>query len=76
MSNVFDRMVSENGAPSESDELSDKEPSSLRAFDGEAMGDTPRTSCDVKKVTQELLKHGYLEEAQKGDLFRRGRSRA
>ena len=29
-----------------------------------------RTPADVKELTQELLKHGYVEESRKADMFR------
>lgn len=64
MSNVFDRIVSGNGQspkPQEwHSELPDVPPS-------EVVDDT---SLEVKELTQELLKHGYLEEAAKPRLFR------
>lgn len=71
MSNVFDRMASETEAVSESGTLSSEDPSSLRTSDNESQDDDRlRTSSDVKKISQELLKHGYLEEAQKREIFR------
>jgi hypothetical protein len=70
MSNVFDRMVSQNGgAPDAIVPIEE-------VFDSQASGhaseadELARTAPDVKKVTQELLRHGYLEEAQKRELFR------
>ncbi|MCG8649731.1 MAG: DUF4194 domain-containing protein [Pirellulales bacterium] len=70
MSNIFDRMVFETEASQEPDEFSDKEHSLPAASDDRVPDDTPQTSSAVKKVTQELLKHGYLDEAQKRELFR------
>lgn len=70
MSNVFDRMVSQNGVS----------PDAIASFEEEIDSPAPRhtneadelalTPPDVKNVTQELLRHGYLEEAQKRELFR------
>ncbi len=35
-------------------------------------GDTPdRTPAEIREVTQELLKHGFVEEAQSAEMFRR-----
>jgi hypothetical protein len=70
MSNVFDRKVSENGATPGSNGDAEEELSSLNARDDDGKDDAARTSADVRKVTQELLKHGYLEEGQKRELFR------
>ncbi len=70
MSNFFDRMVSENGAARSAHEDSAEEVSSQPVRDEAGDGDALRTPADVRKVTQELLKHGYLEEGQKRELFR------
>src|SRR5581483_5561827 len=63
------RLVSESEALSTSDTLPEETLSQadLAIGDGEV---AQRTPADVKKVTQELLKHGYLEEADSADLFR------
>jgi hypothetical protein len=71
MSNFFDRMLEES--------------QSLQSSDSPALQeqiDTPNTpsldestyltSSEVKAVVQELLKHGFLEESKRADLFRRG----
>jgi hypothetical protein len=70
MSSIFDRMVSENGASSKAEELAEEEVSSLSAANEDTTNEGPRTASDIKKAAQELLRSGYLEEAQKGDLFR------
>jgi hypothetical protein len=62
MTNVFDQMATRDGdtndskAARKSDDLPEQSPAS--------------TSSDVKQITQELLKHGFVEESQKADLFR------
>jgi len=79
MKNIFDQMVAESG-----DHLSaDIHPPSGRVAGEERAGgegsannvlaeaETARTPADVREVVQSLLKHGYLEESRKSDLFRR-----
>lgn len=62
MTNVFDQMATGDGDTNDSE--------SARAS-GEMPEQSPdSTSGDVKQITQELLKHGYVEEARKADLFR------
>lgn len=70
MSNIFDRMVTETEMVREADESHDQDLSSAADSDGRAWDHTDSTSSDVKKTTQELLKYGYLDEAQKPELFR------
>jgi hypothetical protein len=70
MSNFFDRLVSEGEALSTSDTLPEEKLSQADLAIGDGEEVAQRTPADVKKVTQELLKHGYLEEADSADLFR------
>lgn len=70
MTNIFDRMVSETKPTQEPVELAGKDASSPEVSGTTAPENSQWTSSDVKKVTQELLKHGYLDVAQKRDLFR------
>jgi hypothetical protein len=71
MKNIFDRMVTEGDESSESPDDAVAQPSvnGNPCADGSDLA--PRTPSEVKEVTQELLKHGYLEEAQNSELFRR-----
>ena len=69
MTNIFDRMASEKdpGNPtSEHGLASDNTPSQLSAS---AEG-IEQTSPNIKAVVQELLKHGFLEETNRQELFR------
>lgn len=65
MSNVFDRIASGNGERLEQQglksQVADVKPSEVAEY----------VSVDVKEVTQELLKHGFIEEAAKPALFQR-----
>jgi hypothetical protein len=70
MSNIFDRMVSGDEAASTSEELSVNGLSSSHAPNSDTAQNSPQTSSEVKQATMELLKHGYLEEAEKRELFR------
>lgn len=65
MSNIFDRIASGNGRVPERDE------SVSHTTDVEQPEAADSTPLEVKQVTQELLKHGYIEEATKTDLFKR-----
>lgn len=65
MSNVFDRMVSGDKEASEHTESSPQPP------DTKSVDEAASTSSDVKEVTQELLRYGYLEEVRKPTLFQR-----
>lgn len=68
MSNFFDSLVSEVEAARE--RRTDEDAASLPVGEDQIANDTRQTLSDVKKVTQELLKHGYLDETQQRDLFR------
>lgn len=70
MSSIFDRIVLESQLARKPEEPLTEAASPLRPGDGQGMELAPRTSSDVKKVTQELLKYGYLEAAEKPELFR------
>jgi hypothetical protein len=70
MKNVFDRMAQEDDASYRS-----AAPEAELPIDGKADTNTCdepfRTSPEVRELTQQLLKHGYLEEAQGAEAFRR-----
>lgn len=74
MSNIFDRMTNANDPAHEIADDSDfvagseSEPSENLAASSEG-GET--TSADIKAAVQELLKHGFIEEANRQGLFRR-----
>jgi hypothetical protein len=70
MSNIFDRKVSRVEATSTSIEPSENGFPSLHAPNIGTPENIPQTSSEVKQATMELLKHGYLEEAEKRELFR------
>jgi hypothetical protein len=61
--NIFDRMVTD--AEGESNVSSDRVESPDFITGAHA-----NTAADVKRSTQELLRHGSLEESQKRELFR------
>lgn len=63
MSNVFDRLAAGNGRP--------PEPSPPAAPPDIEQTDADCTSAEVKEVTQELLKHGSIDESAKRALFQR-----
>lgn len=65
MSNVFDRIVSGNGEFREQQDLKS------HATDVKQPEGAESTSLEVKELAQELLKHGYIEEAVKPVLFQR-----
>ena len=70
MKNVFDRMAAkdENAFEPAGDSLA--QPSMNGDAVAEAEDGPIRTSAEVKEVTQELLKHGYVEEGPGSNLFR------
>ncbi len=70
MKNIFDQMASEEspGAPPVEHDLADDETPAQLSATGV---DLAPTSPDIKAVVQELLKHGYVEESNRQDLFRR-----
>lgn len=71
MKNVFDRMVTEDEDALEPSRGSVAQPS----MNGHTLADAEervlQTSAEVKQITQELLKHGYIEETPGSNLFRR-----
>lgn len=70
MSSVFDRMLSQaNGSGRDIPPL-DSEPSSSAPNGRVSVEYAPSTLLEAKKATQELLKYGYLEEAESPELFR------
>ena len=71
MSNVFDSMISENGdgqkrMSPELQDVSAKSPAAREALNSDSVSKTPRA---VREVTQELLRHGYIEASRKPDYF-------
>ena len=71
MKNIFDRMVTEVEDSSEATGDMLAQPSTNGNPCAGASDGSIRTPSEVKEVTQELLKHGFLEEAQDSNLFRR-----
>ena len=73
MKNVFDRMASGAEKVSESIEASSRPLGTELSGkpDANTTDESASTSSDVKEVSQELLKYGYLEEARKPTLFQR-----
>lgn len=59
MSNAFDRITS--GSPARLEQPESKS----QAADVNQSQKADDTSLEVKELTQELLKHGYIEEAAK-----------
>lgn len=70
MKNIFDRMAEEDDASSRS-AAPDAEPPIDGKADTNTCDEPFRTSPEVRELTQQLLKHGYLEEAQGAEAFRR-----
>ena len=70
MTNIFDKMASEVEPEAPSSELTVVmgNSQSQGSRDGD---DIARTPLEIKAAIQELLKHGYLEESNRQDLFRR-----
>jgi len=77
MSNVFDSMISENGdsqkdvseaAPKATGDSAPQSSGERDASNSDTAAKTPR---EVREVTQELLRHGFIEESRKSDWFRR-----
>lgn len=70
MTNIFDRLAAEEEPQRPRFEREvETEASISHHVDGG--DDVAQTSPEIKAVVQELLKHGYLEEASRQDLFRR-----
>jgi uncharacterized protein DUF4194 len=65
MSNIMDHTKSGNGGRLEHEELKSE------VFHGPTPGVADKVPLEVKEVTQELLKHGYIEEAANPVLFRK-----
>ena len=70
MTNVFDRIASGNGRHAEHEE---PVPPTREVEPAEVVANG--TPLEVKRVTQELLKHGYINEATKSELFVRAMTR-
>lgn len=60
---IFDRMVTD------ADEAIDPTSHLIASPDSDLVA-ADRTAADVKRAAQELLRHGFLEESHKRDLFR------
>jgi hypothetical protein len=71
MKNIFDRMATEAGDTAEPEDDGLAQPSAHASSCKDQAEGSARTSSDVKEVAQQLLKYGYLEEAQNSNLFRR-----
>lgn len=69
MKNVFDRMATQDDNPAEATGRA-AEPVNDGSTGTETTEGAPQTPTEVKKLTQELLRHGYLEETREADLFR------
>jgi uncharacterized protein DUF4194 len=70
MNNIFDRMVTaSNGSPVAGEDRDSQTdlPDASTDVETDSACETP---LDVKRVTQELLRHGFVEESEKQDLFR------
>lgn len=71
MKDFFDRMLSVPAGSSE-ETGDDAAKPSANGHPRAEPGDNPvRTPADIREVTQELLKYGYIEEAQCAEVFRR-----
>lgn len=72
MSNIFDSMLSEDGDGKDLTvaETTGDEMTSVRS-DSTATDVKETASRDVKEVTQELLRHGFIEESRKARLFQK-----
>jgi hypothetical protein len=69
MTNIFDRMVPPT-PEAELNKLEANGASSFREPSADAANSSQQTPADVKKATMELLKNGYVDEAQKQEVFR------
>ncbi len=84
MTNIFDRMSSEESEPNDAPKLEapeyvDAEPTEPTEYSEQAdpfdspkppEGDSHRTPEEVRTAVQELLKHGFFEEGNRRELFR------
>ncbi len=70
MTNIFDKMAAESEPKITSNEIA-REQGSGQSLQGESENSLERTSPDIKVAVQELLRHGYLEESNRSELFRR-----
>ncbi len=75
MNNIFDQMASEGDRQDPPFDADITKPGLTANDDSqrnlENAADVEQTSVEIKGVVQELLKHGFLEEANRRDLFRR-----
>jgi hypothetical protein len=65
MSNVFDRLTARDQDVASADAVNG-ESDSVQSLDAQGSVDGPHTPFAVKKVVQELLKYGFVEEAMAG----------
>ncbi len=70
MNDVFDRLATEDPGPP-SDEETPAAGSVPASSPPSAHGEPAGTPIEIKEVTQELLRHGWIEETRKPVLFRR-----
>jgi hypothetical protein len=71
MTNIFDRMLDEFDQANLMSPESNTVPPAEEASTTEPEADKFITPIEVKQISQELLKHGYIEESKRSDLFRR-----
>ena len=77
MSNIFDSMLSDGdttkpvSSDAEAVELEQRHADIAEANAADAIASAGTTSRDVKEVTQELLRFGYIEESRKAKLFQK-----
>jgi hypothetical protein len=69
MSNVFDRLTARDQDVASADAVNG-ESDSVQSLDAQGSVDGPRTPFAVKKVVQELLKYGFVEESNGRESFR------
>jgi hypothetical protein len=62
-------MIQENNASEATEELSEEAFLDSTDLQAKRTDELPKAPSEVKKITQELLRYGYLEESQKRDLF-------
>ncbi len=70
MTNIFDRMAAESEPEIIRTEAVIQE-GHCQAHTGESGKAPERTSPDIKAAVQQLLRHGYLEESNRSELFRK-----
>jgi|LakMenEpi03Aug12_release.lakeMendotaPanAssembly.Ray.scaffolds.fasta_scaffold10245_4 hypothetical protein len=79
MTNIFDKLVSDddpNGLPAQTDVTPKRDDEDFPydrpdPNDATSDNDPATTPSEIKTIVQELLKHGFIEEANRQDFFRR-----